>query len=214
MRTARPLKDKDKKRIISYLEVAAPKYKKYYLGRSFNIICDDFCEYNVVFTKNKFLHLTGLKIKGNEEDFFKNCLTGKISIEQINNIQKYNLNTIYKKCKRLSKFDSFLYASTSTTLFLENLHTNTFNFPVAINNVELDTCICFNDDILTASSLRTSSNSYNADKSKKIICILSKKYEEEKYSQINYISSSKEIISNIEGIKERIHIDLLKRIIT
>ena len=55
--------------------------------------------------------------------------------------------------------DLLLNAKTANTIFLENLHTHTADYPVAINNVALDTCIGFRGEIFTGVTLRTSSNS-------------------------------------------------------
>ena len=201
--STRMLNARNKRVLTQYIKQAAVLYNKYLLNRDFLIICDDFSTYKIRFHRRKFKHLTGIKTSLSEINFFNNALNGIIAESDLNTQQKYDFSTLKKKCCRLTKADLFLNSHTKTTLLLECLHTNTYDFPIAINNIELDMCVACksNHSFFEASSLRTSSNSKNASKIKTIICVISKMQSEEKFTNINYISNIKLIVNNVPDFK-------------
>lgn len=196
------LSERKKEQLIEMLKTAGPKYKKYLLSQDFYIICEDYSTYNVCFSARKFQHLTGLSVNISDRDFLIHCVNGTISKNNIKTVQHYDYNTLKRKCERLARIDLFLNAGIKTTLFIEELQTNTAVFPVAINNIEMDTCICFSAGRgLIGTSLRTSVNSYNGKSCKKIKCIVSKTKTDDLYSKINYISDIKGLFSELPQVR-------------
>ena len=211
MGSRKKLDEKQKDTLIGYLKTAGPKYNKYLLGKEFLIVCDDYSTHKIRFVKRKFNHLTGLNTSLNDNNFYNNCLKGIISKSAIEDFQHYDFKTLCKKCSRLAKIDLFLNAETNSTLFLENLHTNTADYPVAVNNVSLDVCVGFRGNLFECATLRTSANSFNADTSKRILCILSRNLSEKRFSNINYISNLKDIFENLLNIQNDISEIVLER---
>lgn len=102
-----------------------------------------------------------------------------------------------------------MYANADTNLILINLHTNTIDFPLAIESPKDKMVIAFTGNDNHARSLRNN-NQTNSDEKKKIIAIFSKKRNsKEKYTQLIYLKDYR-ILKNIyEDFDENISVHLL-----
>ena len=175
-------------------------YNKYLKGKSFLVVTEEIEFYIITFPAKKYRHLTGVTTSLKEEEFFTNCLSGKIAISQISNEQKYNFKTLKKKALAIEKIHKIIYSDTTNSLFLKELHTNTSLFPVGIINDNLDICIGFKGKKLQIATLRTSNNSKDANEKKRILCIFAKGVNDELYNEIVYISNIKSVFSQKEEL--------------
>lgn len=109
------------------------------------------------------------------------------------------------------QYEKSLYAGTKDSLFLINLHTITVDFPIAINNLSEDFCIGFKGRVYRSSTLRTSSNSNNSDKTKQIISVFAKMTSDEKCTEIVYISNIKGIAEYVENLSDFLSDDIIDK---
>lgn len=163
-------------------------YKKHFMNKKFLIICENNESYEIVFKKKDFKHLTGIESDLNEERFFENSAASTLSENNILENQHYNYQTLKFKADKIGTIDSLLYTNTKDSLFMIDLHTNTCDFPVAIKNVNSNTCIGFFGNDNHARSLRKYSNSQDCKSQKKIKAIFSKVNGSKEYSESIYIS--------------------------
>lgn len=161
----------------------AVNYQNHLIDKDFMIICKDGKIHNVRFFKKDFQHLTGLLSDLSEIDFFERCLNGSILVSNILEDQKYNISTLRYKTKKIEIIDKIIYGNTNNSLFMINLHTNTGDFPVAIRNKDISTCIGFRGNGNRARTLRKYSNSSNADEQLEIIAIFGKHSSDKLYSE-------------------------------
>lgn len=171
----------------------AAKYSHYLIDKDFLVICEDGTEYVLHFYKSDFKHLTGIKSNLNDDDFFTNCVNRHLDLGNISEYQKYNWETLNSKSKRIIQIHRIVYDNIQNTLFLINLHTNTKDFPVAIKNTNIDTCVGFLNTNNKARTLRKYNSSNDAEKEKKICLILAKKVNTTLYNELIYISNIKNI---------------------
>lgn len=167
----------------------AQKYKNRLMNKRFLIICEDGQEYMISFFYKDFLHLTGISSNLDETRFFRNSYKGLLSTGNIHRQQKYNWSTLKSKATRIELIDQIIYANVQNSLFMENLHTNTYDYNVAIRNTTINTCVGFKGSIHKARTLRKASNSTNASTTKKILAIFSKQPNELVYNELVYINS-------------------------
>lgn len=81
-----------------------------------------------------------------------------------------------------------------------NLHTNTGDYPVAIRNKDIETCVGFRDKIHRARTLRKYANSADSDAEKEIIAIVSRKAGESVYDEMVYLKEAKLLMEKKENI--------------
>lgn len=188
------------------------KYKNKLMNKSIFIICEDGTSYTVRFFANDFLHLTGIHTNLDEGRFFENSSLGFLSEGNIDEKQKYNWQTLKSKAIRIQNIDEIIYTDVNDSLFMENLHTNTYTYPVAIRNTTQNTCIGFKDDINKARTLRKSTNSTNADSQKKILAIFSKPPGQALYGELIYISDVTVLLSKKPNVTGLLSDNILEKI--
>lgn len=171
----------------------AKKYKQYLIDKDFMVVCEDRSIHIVRFFKKDFKHLTGLLSDLADGDFFTKCSDGELSIQNILEMQKYNISTLKFKTNKIENIDKIVYNDTNKNLLMVKLHTNTGDYPVAIRNEDISMCIGFRDSNNHARTLRKYTNSGNADEQLKIIAIFAKPsnsshniYTERVYFNSNY----------------------------
>lgn len=142
------------------------------MDKNIFIICEDGTSYTVCFFANDFLHLTGVRTNLDEKRFFENSFLGRLSEGNIYEEQKYNWQTLKSKAIRIQIIDEIIYTDVEDSLFMENLHTNTFIYNVAIRNTSQNSCVGFKDSINKARTLRKATNSTNATSEKKYLQFL------------------------------------------
>lgn len=189
-----------RKRLRENAIKGAALYAQYLVDKIFLVICEDGSEYTLRFLKSDYRHLTGIDSNLDDDIFFDNCKARYLDIGNINEYQKYNWQTLNSKAKRISQIHRILYDNIQNALFMINLHTNTRDFPVAIKNTNIDTCIGFVDNNNKARTLRKYNSSNDADAQKKISLIIAKKQDEPLYSELVYVS----IVKNIYEVNEKI----------
>ena len=91
------LKNTDKIFLREKIIQGSRNYNKYLKDKEFIVITENNEIYSIVFPIKNFSHLTGLATSLKPNEFFRNCLDGKIALSQINTEQKYNLKTLIKK---------------------------------------------------------------------------------------------------------------------
>ena len=154
--------------------------------------------------KNDFRHLTGIKSNLKDDLFFQNSKKGHLDLGNIAEYQKYNWETLKSKSKGIVQIHKILYEDIQNSLFLINLHTNTRDFPVAIKNTNINTCIGFVDSYHKARTLRKYNSSNKADSQKKISLIVAKKADMVLYNELVYISAIKNVYGLNESILEKL----------
>ena len=199
-----PLSDGHKKILRNQIISGARNYYHYLSNKIFKIVCEDGTEVNVRFFISDFKHMTGLYSDLDEEDFFENCLTGKIDVGNIDTLQKYNWGTLKAKGQRIEKIHELLYKDSQKTLLLETLETNTCIFPYAIKNSSSNICVGFVTNVNKARSLRKASSAIKAKFEKNIIAIFAKSTKNSLYHELVYIS-------NVLGVYEK-NADLLNKL--
>lgn len=193
------IKERDRMRMRDKVKVGVQKYKKL-IGKDFFIICEDGSAHVVRFFSKDFLHLTGILSDLSDEKFFERCSTGTLSVNDILEEQKYDWNTLKGKTNRIEKIDQILYGNTENSLFMINLHTNTGNYPVAIRNSDIATCIGFRDNIHRARTLRKYANSADADNQQKILAIFGKKPDDKLYREFIYSGDKEQLLEKKKDI--------------
>ena len=178
----------------------AVKYSHYLMDKVFLVVCEDGSEYTLRFFKSDYRHLTGIDSNLDDDTFFENCKSRYLDIGNINEYQTYNWQTLKSKAIRISQIHRILYDNIQNALFMINLHTNTRNFPVAIKNTNINTCIGFVDNNNKARTLRKYNSSNDADAQKKICLIIAKKQDELLYDELIYVS----IVGNVYEVNKNI----------
>ena len=203
MRNTYLINEEKRKRLRENAIKGASLYAHYLMDKIFLVICEDGTEYSLRFLKSDYRHLTGIDSNLDDDTFFDNCKLRHLDIGNINEYQNYNWQTLNSKAKRISHIHRILYDNVQNALFMINLHTNTRDFPVAIKNTNIDTCIGFVDKNNKARTLRKYNSSNNADAQKKISLIIAKKQNESLYSELVYTSIVKNIYKTNEKIVEK-----------
>lgn len=164
----------------------AKNYETYLNDKSFKIICEDNSETIVRFFQKDFKHLTGIDSNLDEDDFYDMCRLGTISTGNIETEQKYNWDTLRGKTNRIVNIHDLLYTDAEKTLLLNQLKVNTTEFPVAIRNDNIKTCVAFASNANRARSLRKAGSSHDTKEEKKIIAIYGRKNGDEDFTEIVY----------------------------
>ena len=89
-----PLSENMKRRLRNYIISGARNYNKYLADKVFKIVCEDGDTVEIRFFISDFKHLTGLYSDLKNNEFYKECIHGTISIGNINTKQKYDWNTL------------------------------------------------------------------------------------------------------------------------
>lgn len=184
----------DKRRLLREKIInGAQEYNTHLVNKTFLIVCEDGYTDAVRFFKRDFLHLVGVKTDLTESAFYNNCVRRMLDVSNIKEEQKYNWSTLKSKADRIEKIHKIIYADVQDSLFMINLHTNSSDFPVAIRNKSIATCVGFRETINKARTLRKYDNSNDADEQKRIIAIFEKKQTDSLYSDLVYASTVKEL---------------------
>lgn len=85
-----------------------------------------------------------------------------------------------------------------------NLHTKTRDYPVAVRNKDMDTCIGFTGTINRARTLRKYAKSEQADKQLEIIAIFGKRIIDQIYSEQIYVKSREELLRIAPEMVEKV----------
>lgn len=191
-----PLSDGHKAKLRKQIITGARNYDKYLVNKVFKLVCEDGTEVDVRFFGSDFKHMTGLYSDLNDDEFYRNCILGKIDIGNIATDQKYNWSTLKTKGNHVEKIHELLYKDGKKTLILEALDTKTFVFPYAVKNMANNMCIGFVSDVNKARSLRKAGASIKAKTEKSIIAIFSRLSENPMYHELVYVS-------NVLGVYEK-----------
>ena len=203
------LNQSSKKRIRKDAIEGARLYQKYLVTNTFLIVTEDGKSKEVCFNKKDFAHLVGVRSSLNDLDFYNHCTQGTLVESNINEQQYYDFGTIRKKIVRIKKINKIMYANADTNLILINLHTNTVDFPLAIESPKDKMVVAFTGNDNHARSLRNN-NQTNFDEKKKIIAIFSKKRDsKEKYTQLVYLKDYQTLKAIYEDFNENVSVDLL-----
>lgn len=189
----------------------ASQYLHYLVGKDFLIVCEDGNQYDLHFLKSDYKHLTGIDSNLDDDAFFDACKHRILDIGNINEYQKYNWQTLNSKSKRIVNIHRILYANVQNTLFMINLDTRNRTYPVAIKNIDIDTCVGFINERHTARTLRKYNNSNRADKQKKIDLIVAKNRDEALYFELVYISTIQKVFDINSNIFENFTENLQNR---
>ncbi len=193
----------------------AAKYRDKLIDKDFWVICKDGSKHNVRFFRKDFQHLTGLVSNlSSEEEFFDKCCDKTISVQNLEEKQHYDISTLKFKTKRIETIDEIVYGNTVNSLFMVNLHTKTGDYPVAIRNKDINTCIGFRDNINRARTLRKYNNSNDADEQLEIIAIFAKKPENTIYSEKVYLKDKRELLAIAGDIVDKISEDIKQDIVS
>ena len=206
------LSKSNKKRIVKEVIAGARIYQKYLATNIFLIITEDGKYNEVRFNKNDFAHLVGVRSYLNDMDFFKNCIKGTLAENNIHDYQHYDFGTLRKKIIRIKKINRIIYANANTNLVLVNLHTNTSDFPLAIESIEDKMVVAFTGNDNHARSLRNN-NQTNSDVKKNIIAIFAKeKNSKYTYSNCVYLKKYRILRDIYFDLNTKVSIDILNKI--
>lgn len=187
----------------------AEKYKKNLIGKVFYIICEDGMGYYVRFFKDDFIHLVGVCSDLSDKRFFDNSADGCLDKDNIKEFQKYNWATLKSKANGIVNIDKIIYGKSENSLFMVNLKTNTYTYPVAIRNKDINLCIGFKDHVNKARTLRKYNNSSDASEQKMIIAIFSTTSENKQCNEMVYLSDYDRLMKMDESIIKKINNELL-----
>lgn len=197
--------NEQKRLIIRQKILAGAKcYKKYLMDKDFMVICEDGSIHRLKFFPKDFQHLTGILSDLSESDFFKRCYDKTISVQNILEDQKYNFSTLKFKTMKVEYIDKIIYGNSQNSLFMINLHTKTRDYPVAVRNKDLDTCIGFTGTVNRARTLRKYVKSEQADKQLEIIAIFGKRIPDQIYSEQIYVKSRGELLRTAPEMVEKV----------
>lgn len=203
-----PIKEKHRKRMRNKIVVGAKKYKNFLIGKDFMVICEDGSTHDARFFSKDFIHLTGVLSDLDDERFFENSCAGTLAVGNILEEQKYNWDNLRNKTDRIEIIDQIIYGNTTNSLFMINLHTKTRDYPIAIRNSDMNTCIGFTDDIHRARSLRKYTNSNDADAQRNIIAIFGKRPNENIYGELVYIKNNDLLLEKKSDISQFVTEDI------
>lgn len=190
----------------------AKKYKKFLVGKIFLIVCEDGETYNVRFLKNDFIHLVGVCSDLSYSRFFENGAKGILDRDNIDEDQKYNWSTLKAKADSIENIDKIIYGKSENSLFMINLKTNTYTYPIAIRNKDINSCIGFKDKINKARTLRKYTTSNDADEQKRIIAIFSTTSANVKYDELVYLSNFDELVKVNKSVLKKVNDKLVQKI--
>ena len=157
------ISDGRKQRLVQSYKTAAQIYLTY-IGFIYEIYAEGHI-YKVEFNKKDFLHLCGVTTNLSSSDFFENCIRSTITINNICTIQRKDWNSLKGKERCLLNLPH-LITNPTDSLFLEDLVTSTFTFPVAIRNDDRNIAIAFKaNNNYFARSLRKARHSMNCSHS-------------------------------------------------
>lgn len=91
----------------------------------------------------------------------------------------------------------FLHADVSSNLFLYNLKTHTYDYPLAIRNDKEDMTICFVGNDYHALSLRKARNSHTTNSEKQILSIFEVN-DDNMIVKLIYIRKLRSVLENTE----------------
>lgn len=177
--------DTRKQRIINSCVVGARKYSRL-VGHYFELTTEDNQVFEIQFNKDDFKHLTGISSFLSSNDFYKNCLNGIITKQNINDNQKKDWNSIKGKLNIIEEIDEMIYGNINDVLLIDVLYTQTRNFPLALRNDTKDSAVAFIDSNLHARSLRKARHSLNVKATYQIKRIRERRKNEETYSRTIY----------------------------
>ena len=167
----------------------AKKYKNYLVDKEFKVICEDGSVNSLRFFPKDFQHLTGLLSDLSESDFFQRCYDKTISLQNILEEQKYDFKTLRFKTTKIENIEQIIYGNSKSSLFMFNLHTESRDYPVAIRNKDIDTCIGFRDNVHRPKTLRNYAKSNKADKEVEIVSIFAKDNRSREYTECVYLKN-------------------------
>ena len=188
------LSEGHKNRLKQSIIQGAENYERYLRDKCFKVVCEDGTHTLVRFFHGDFKHLSGIQSDLNENDFYTKCIRREISTGNILTDQKYDWSTLKGKSSRLENIHEILYLETEKRLLLNELKTNTYIFPVAIRNEEINSCVGFVSETHKARSLRKASSSNIFSNSKKIIAILSRQNSSALFCEIVYVKSNCDVL--------------------
>lgn len=194
---SRILSDGHKERIRQKIITGAQNYNLFLNEKKFKVICEDNSSYVVTFYGIDFQHLTGIKSDLNERFFYTNCVNGTIDNGNILTEQKYNWTTLKRKANRIEMLHNLLYTDSEKILLLKNMKSHTLTFPLAIKNEDEDICIGFINANNKARSLRNANSNADCDEMKKIMIIIAKGLQEERYNELVYLSHDAQCLQNL-----------------
>jgi len=203
-----------KNRLKNNIIQGAQNYEKYLRDKCFQVICEDGTKTYVRFFHADFKHLSGIQSDLDESDFYKKCVECKLNTGNILTNQKYGWDTLKGKAKRLANIHELLYQDTEKRLLLNQLKTNTYVFPIAIRNDEINSCIGFVSAAHKARSLRKAGSSNNYADSKKIVAILRKENQYETFDEFVYIEKNQNLLNICPDILQDVSEEIQKLLTT
>ncbi len=184
------IRPNDKKLLVRQICLAAQKYKKYLLGKSFLYIFEGHY-FEVLFRKKDFLHMCGVDSVLSATQFFKDAACGKLQPAQISFSRRHPYDLARKKITQLA---DLYYAVEKDVFMLEDLKTNTFTYQFAV--ADLDFTLCLSKDLdqwgerkskhYIVRSLRVEDSFQKASKIYEVQLIVVKEQQAKKYSAISY----------------------------
>lgn len=138
-----------KKSDIVELKRCAKYYKKYLLGKRFLVLFNNAQYIEIIFSKDKFKHLTGISSKINARDFYDLCIgkknkNGK-SKRYISPIDIYTTNKHPRilALKKFKIFDQLHKIFSEASYVLEEIESETRIYKFGLSNIQL-TLLCQN----------------------------------------------------------------------
>lgn len=209
---AHQLNTASKRRIIREVIIGARVYQNHLVAKSFLIVTEDGEAKEVCFHKDDFAHLVGVRSTLNDLDFYNHCIKGTLTESNIKAQQHYDFGTIRKKIVRIKKINRIIYANAKTNLVLINLHTNTTDFPLAIESIEDKMVVAFTGKDNHARSLRNNNQS-RSDEKKNIIAIFSKnKLSKDLYNTLIYIKRTEILADDSKPFRKLISEKMVNKI--
>ena len=127
------MKKADKKvKLRSQIILSAKEYKKYFAGKSFLYCYQKKC-FEIIFSEECFLHLTGVATTLHAYDFYRKAVSGKLELNQFYFNDKHPFFTAKKKLAALPHLHTLTHEA---VIILEELPSKTHLFKLGMTNID------------------------------------------------------------------------------
>lgn len=199
--------ERNKKILFKKMQEAFDIYEKFE-NLDYLFVADDGCCYPARFYQRDFVHLTGIKILGDESRFYISLKKGTASYNDLDTNQKYSNNNINKKLRLLTDLDAFINNRIDgENIVIEDFESLTtgkgfFNYSLRSDSKRY-TLVFGKHNNARSARFELASSGFNR---KKIICIFVKDRESKEYQRISYLDKNYSIADILKKIPLPYHL--------
>lgn len=201
-------KEDKKKNIRDMILSAAKVYSEELAGKTFLYVYGH--EYfELWFAKDRFAHLTGVNSRLSANDFYKKCISRKLTCSQFYFDREHRYDNAKRK---LAKLQDLPVLTSTMICVLKDIHTLTVTYKIGITNLEFTLAVTeylnqegkHINNWFVPRSLRVKDKSLNLSSGGEIVdFIFSKNAEETLYSKLCFCDKGKTFPDEIKSIISR-----------